>query len=221
MTISAGIFLAGLIGLTVAYVELLARYRDDPLRAVVSWPAFAYGLINGGVGLLGAWWLSTFFPSAVASSDVRISPAPVDAIKLAVVAGFGSLAVLRTSLLKLRMSSGDDVSVGPAVIIDQLLAVVDRSVDRHLAEHRAEVASGLASQINFDRDRTALVSLCIVLLQNITPTEQQQMTSVSQALAGRTDISSATKAVSLVLALLGLVGESVLRQAVKQVAPKV
>jgi hypothetical protein len=219
MTTSAGICVAGFIGLAVAYVELLARYRDNPLRAVASWPATAYGLINGGVALLGAWWMVQFAPQLVAQSS-HLIPAPIDGVKLAIVAGFGSLAVLRTSLLKLRMSSGGDISVGPAVIIDQLLSVVDRSVDRHLAQHRAVVASRLATQIEFDRDRTALVSLCIVLLQNISPTEQQQMTSVSQALAGRTDINSATKAVSLILALLGLVGETVLNEAVKQVIPR-
>jgi hypothetical protein len=103
------------------------------------------------------------------------------------------------------------------VIIDQLMSVVDRAVDRHLAQHRAELASQLAGQINFDTHRTSLVSLCLVLLQNPSLTEQQQMTTVSQALAGRTDIPPTLKSKTLLLALLGLVGEKVLREAVKQV----
>jgi hypothetical protein len=185
-----------------------------------------YVLINGGVAVLGAWWLATFFPAAVSAVDSVAAaarkagrkPIPIDGAKLAVVAGFGSLAVLRTSLMKLRVNSGDDISVGPAVIIEQLLSVVDRSVDRHLAQHRATIASELASRIDFDRDRTSLVSLCLVLLQNPSATEQQQMTSVSQALAGRTDLPASIKAISLLLALLGLVGETVLREAVEQVA---
>jgi hypothetical protein len=214
---NVGIFAAGLIGLAVAYVELLARYRDDPRRAVWSWPAFAYALINGAIAALGAWWLVTFSPATVSKAPAG-APVSVDEVKLAIVAGFGSMAVLRTSLLKLRMNSGDDISVGPAVILDQLLSVVDRAVDRHLAEHRAQIASELAGRIDFDLHRTSLVSLCLVLLQNPSPNEQQQMTSVSQALAGRTDIPSSTKSVCLLLALLGLVGETVLREAVKQVA---
>jgi hypothetical protein len=125
-----GITLAGVISLVVAYIELLARYRDDPWRAIWSVPAFCYAIINGIVALLGAWWLVTFFPATVATAA---DPLKTDGLKLAVVAGFGSLAVLRTSLLKLRMNGGDEISVGPAVIIEQLMSVVDRSVDRHLA----------------------------------------------------------------------------------------
>ena len=228
MTVGGGIILAGVIGLFAAYVELLARYRDDPWRAVWSWPAFAYAIINGGAALLVGWWLATFFPALVTAADPDTVAAltqqkksiPVDGTRLAIVAGLGSLAVMRTSLLKLRVNSGDEIAIGPAVIVDQLLAVVDRSVDRHLAEPRAAIASELVGQIDFDLHRTSLVALCLVLLQNPSPTEQQQMSSVSQALAGRTDIPSSTKATSLLLTLLGLVGEVVLRQAVKQVSAK-
>jgi hypothetical protein len=46
------------------------------------------------------------------------------------------------------------------------------------------------------------------------------MAAVSQALAGQTDIPASIKAVSLLLALLGLVGERVLREAVAQVSVK-
>ncbi|HZZ89985.1 MAG TPA: hypothetical protein VFE13_16780 [Caulobacteraceae bacterium] len=217
MTATEGIVVAGLIGIVVAYAELLARYRDDPMRAVLSWPAFSYALVNGGAGLLAAWWLSSFFPSIVAATGAK----SIDGAKLAVVGGFGALAVMRTSLLKLKLNSGDEVSVGPAVIVDQLLTVVDRSVDRHLAERRATIASELAGRIDFQRDGTSLVALCLVLLQNPSATEQQQMSAVLQGLNGRTDIPANIKATSLLLALLGLVGETVLRQAVKQVSPAV
>src|SRR5690348_11740510 len=101
MAASWGIVVAGLIGMLVAYAELLARYRDDPVRAVISWPAFSYALVNGAAGLLAAWWISSFFPSIVTDAGAR----SVDGAKLAVIAGFGALAVMRTSLLKLKMNS--------------------------------------------------------------------------------------------------------------------
>ncbi len=214
MDVNTAIWAAGLIGFIVSAVELLARYRDDPLRALWSWPALSYALINGGAGLLAAWWLATFSKSLVAVDPVA-HPIAVDGVKLTIVAGFGSLAVLRTSLMKLRTVGGDDISVGPAVIVDQLLSVVDRGVDRHLAEHRSQIAAQLASQIDFVQQSSSLVALCLVLLQNPSPIEAQQMTTVRSALAGRTDMPDSIKNMSLVLALLGLVGQKVLAEAVK------
>lgn len=216
MDVTEAIWLAGLIALLVSYVELLARYRDDPVRAVLSWPAFSFGLINGAAGLLTAWWISNYFPT-LAAFDPRASHLVIDPAKLMIVAGLGSLAILRTSLMKLHTSAGDDISVGPAVIIDQLLSVVDRGVDRHLAEHRADLAARFAAKINFAQQSSSLVALCLVLLQNSSPLEAQQIRAARDGLAGRADMPDQIKSMSLILALLGLVGERVLSQAVDSV----
>jgi hypothetical protein len=217
MSAILGVLGAGMIGLLLAYAELLARYRDNPIRAIWSAPAFVYALVNACTGLLAAWWILTFARTMVAPASSPPAAPPdsaVDAAKLAMIAGFGALAVLRASLLKLRMNSGEDISVGPAVIIEQLLSVVDRSVDRHLAKRRSRIASELAVGFAFNQQSTSLVSLCLTLLQNPSPTETQQMTSVRNALAGRHDLSQRVKTMSLMLTLLELVGESVLREAV-------
>src|SRR4051812_7113415 len=94
-----GIVVAALIGGVVAYVELLARYRDDPWRAVASAPAFAYALVNGAAAALVAWWVATFFPqivTSVSATELKSlqdagAAVPVDNVKLAVAAGFGAL----------------------------------------------------------------------------------------------------------------------------------
>jgi hypothetical protein len=211
LTVTGAIWVAGLIAFLVAGAELLARYRDDPVRALWSVPAFAYEIVNGLTGVLAAWWIAEFFPTAVAKPGAT----GIDPLKLAVVAGFGALVVLRSSLMKLRIANGQDISVGPAVIVEQLLSVIDRSVDRHLARRRAGIATELSEHLVFERDNAALVSLCLVLLQNPTPAEEQEMTAVSRALAGRTDLAPRVKKMMLLLALLGVVGEQVLRQAVK------
>lgn len=209
MTVTGGVLLAGLFAFVAAGVELLARYRDNPLGAVWSWPAFVYELVNGVAAVAAAGWLIQFFPTPVENAAGDIDP-----LKLALVAGLGSLAVFRTSVMKLRISNGQDISVGPAVIVEQLLSVVDRSVDRHLAGPRAHVAAELAEKLVFERDNDSLVALCLVLLQNPTPNEEQEMTTLSRTLAGRTDMPPKVKKMIMLLALLGVVGEQVLREAV-------
>jgi len=221
----AGAPFAALIAAAVAFVELLARYRDDPWRATLNLASLTYAAINAAVAVLAAWWVVTFFPQIVGIGDAKALaaqqaagiPVRIDSVKLAVAAGLGSLALMRTAVLKLRVAGADDIAIGPALVIDQLLSVVDRSVDRHLAAHRAEIANQLAPRLDFARHATSLAALCLTLLQNSTPAEQQQITAAVQALNGRTDIPPAIKSTSLVLLLLGLVGEAVLRQAVDEV----
>jgi len=215
---ATAITIAALIGGISALVELLARYRDDPARAILSVPAAAYAVINAVAAILAGWWLVLFQFSLVADPQY---PHLVSVARLAVIAGFGSLLVMRTSLLRLRMPGGDEISVGPAVIVEQLLSVIDRGVDRHLAVRRAQIASVLAPKIDFTRHNSELVSLCLVLLQNPTADEEQRMTAVSRALAGRNDIDDRVKAMSLILALLGLVGETVLVQAVDAINDRI
>jgi len=198
---------AGLIASAAGAAELTARYKDDPLRALLSWPAGLYVLLNAGSAVAVAFLLTRF------ASETFAPAGRPDVLLIAMAAGFGSLAALRLSIVKLKVGS-DEVSVGPALVIEQVLKVVDREVDRHLASHRASIADELASRIEFAKQGMPLVITCIALLQNASAEEQTRMIDVARGLSGREDIPPQVKAISLVLALLGLVGEKVLRAAV-------
>lgn len=208
-TILAAIF-AALIAGAAGGAELAARYRDDPIRALFSFPAGLYLLLNAGAGYAAAFMLSRFAP------ETFLVGGKPDVLMLALAAGFGSLAALRVSIVKLKVGA-DELSVGPALVIDQVLKVVDRGVDRHLASHRATIAEELASSIDFEDHGMSLVATCIALLQNASADEQNRMIELARGLGGRDDIPPLTKTVNLILALLGLVGEHVLRAAIKVV----
>ena len=205
----SGIVWGAVIAGAVAAAELLARYRDDPLRALLSIPAIGYVLLNAGTAALaGSWIVHTVVTGPLATLKS-------DPFQFALFAGVGSLALLRTSVMKLKTDGGSDISIGPAVVIEQLLSVVDRSIDRLLASRRSLIAADLADKLDFDTHNAELVALCITLLQNPSPTEEAKLTAVSRALAGRLDMSARVKSISLVLALLSVVGRNVLEEAVK------
>lgn len=208
----AAALLAALIGGAAAAAELAARYKDDPLRALVSAPSALYMLFNAAAAFAAVYLLDRFAPKLIHGHD-----GVVDIFAAALLAGFGSLSVMRMSVIKLRVGA-DEVSVGPALVIEQVLRVVDRSVDRLLAVRRAELADELSERFNFDTQGLSLVAVSIALLQNASAEEQTRMTEVARALMGRSDLPSRMKAASLVLALLGLVGERVLRSAIDTVS---
>jgi hypothetical protein len=132
-------------------------------------------------------------------------------------AGLSALAALRTSIFRVRTAGGEDIAFGPALLIESLLKVVDRSVDRHLAEQRARIVKELAPQLNFTQHGNELALHCISLLQNANLEEQTRITALAANLVGRADITPIAKSRLLVLGLLGVIGEPVLRGAVRDV----
>lgn len=202
------------IAAAAAAIELAMRYRDDIRRAVLSWPAAFYVLLNGLIGLGAAWLLVNLYADLVQVDETNTAISPA---KLAFIAGFGSLAVLRAGIMKVKIGRGDEVSVGPGFIIERLLALVDRLVDRQMASYRGTVADSLVGQVDFDQHATALVTECLTRLSNISAEEGRQLTEFANALNGRNDINARQKTRSLLMQLLSVVGERVLRESVASV----
>jgi hypothetical protein len=120
------------IGALVGIVELLARYRDKPSAVFQSFGAWLYIGVNA-VGAYTALVLLDIFGGDLLGSTLDAKRAAIRIL----LAGFGSLAFLRSSLFKLRVDQAD-VQVGPALVLDTLLAVADRGVDRNRASYRAD-----------------------------------------------------------------------------------
>lgn len=203
---------AFLIGVVVAVIELVTRYRDDIAKALTSLPALFYVLLNGVIALFAATLLTSYYPDVVRLAGTS----KINDGMLAVVAGFGSLAILRAGIMKVRVGS-NEISVGPALIIEQLLAVIDRLVDRRMASYRGDITDELAPKIVFATHGTKLVTECLGRLTNASAQEAKDLKELVQSLTGTSEIDAAQKSRSLVLALLPIVGALVLRQSVKSV----
>lgn len=210
--------IAGIIAFVVATIELLTRYRDDPIRAAFSRPSLLYAFTNAAIAVFAAWLLLRYNAQAFInnSADQTVhASSSVDDFKVALAAGVGSLAALRSSVLKIKLN-GSDVSFGPALIIEQFLSVIDRNVDRNLALTRARISSDLSKQLSFDPDAPALIAICLGLLQNHKAEEQHKINEFYAALKGNPAVSQGAKSTILILALLETMGEKALREAVKQ-----
>ncbi len=200
---------AGLIGVAVGLVELIARYRESPFRAIRTTPAILYAATNLAAAVAALWLLRDVWPVMRAVGEVADLSTRV---KEVLVAGLGAIAFFRTSLFTLRVGDSD-MAVGPSLILDTLLAASDRAVDRALAGPRAAMVADIMEGISFEKAKEALPTHCLALMQNVSADEQLRLgldiSSLSDA-----DMSDRTKALNLSLTLLNLVGEDVLRAAV-------
>jgi hypothetical protein len=194
--------IAALIGALVGLAEILSRYRDAPWAAASSRAGVAYIAFNGAVSLLVMFLIRDVFP--VWSGDAK----PMNLASLvthALLAGFGAMAILRSSVLTARVG-GKDVEIGPAAVVDIFRSTMDRDVARVRATPRARLAQEIMGDVSFVRSYEALSSVSLTLLQSVDADERERVAQEIAALANRTGRSDQDKALELGLILAGSVG---------------
>ena len=114
-------------------VELVGRYLYSPIRAILTVGGVAYIAVNV-IASIAAFYMIGQHGFAVFDQQQPVSDA--NALKSILLAGFASLAFMRTSIFNIQVGNSP-IGVGPAAILDTLLKVADRGVDRREAVYRA------------------------------------------------------------------------------------
>lgn len=196
------------IGAGLGAAELLARYRDDPLATLGSTSGMVYMAINGAAGAL-ALWLMQLFDVGFGFTDQTQK-----AVVQVAAAGLAAMAFFRSGLFTIRVG-GSDLSVGPNLILESLLHAVDRHHDRSRARPRSTKAASIMAGVSFDRAKAALPDHCFNLMQNVSPDEQRRFGETVRDIEESEGASGQAKSINLGLALLNIVGEQVLEDAVR------
>jgi hypothetical protein len=200
--------LGGLLGAT----EILSRYRDEPLRCVLSWPGLFYILVNMSASL-AAFCLSKVFGWTVdfgsfASGELK---AVLQEWTMVLVAGLSAMALFRSSLF-IKKVGDRDIGIGPGSVLTTLLEKTDIYVDRVRAGKRVEDVNRIMATLDFSKAAAALPPYCLALLQNPSD-EMQRVLKTSVELIQSLSIDDAVKLRLLGLGLMNLVGVEALKKA--------
>jgi hypothetical protein len=122
---------AFLCGGLVGIAEIATRYRDEPIHAIRSPYGLLYTALNGAISVLSLLLIFHYSDMFRAVSG--------DKLLAAIAAGFGSSAVMRTRLAVLKGPDGKEVSIGPDLVINQLLQIFDQRIDRLRAKKRQAI----------------------------------------------------------------------------------
>lgn len=198
-------FVVGMLGTAVGIGELVARYRDEPVKALRSWSALVYVAVNALASLAALGIIHTF-------GWFGTSP-PTDQSNLTqvLIAGFGAMAVFRSSLFVVRVGK-DDVGVGPIAFLQVILGASDRGVDRKRGVDRAPRVAEIMDGLAFDDVAAALPPYAMALLQNVDPDDAQEL---GDRIAKLRDakMTDRLKVLNLGLVTMNVVGEDVLEAA--------
>ncbi|MCG2785507.1 MAG: hypothetical protein L6461_10425 [Anaerolineae bacterium] len=193
------------IGALIGITDIISRYRDEPDDALGTMPSIFYLFVNAAASSLTLICIRAF------EWDFGLQGQQA-AWAQVLVAGFGAMAILRTSLWTVQVGE-QSIPIGLNGFLDAILGTVDRAVDRKRAQQRAESVSVIMKDVDFDKAAQALPSYCFGLLQNL-PAEEQEKFGRKVALLAAAPMHNRVKSLLLGLSLMNLVGEKVLETAV-------
>jgi hypothetical protein len=199
---------AGAIGALVGIGELVARYRDAPVRALKTLPAHVYVGLNV-CAAAGALFLIEAFDLTLGS---QLKGTTLTIVRV-LASGFGAMAVFRSSVFTGRIGD-QDVPLGPQAFLQVVLAAADRAVDRLRAIDRAAGVVHAMAGVSFNKAYQALPTFCLALMQNLPREDQAALGRQVTALQAST-MDELTKSLVLGLALMNAVGENVLLNAIE------
>jgi hypothetical protein len=197
--------LVAVLGSVVGIAELVSRYRDAPWRAVRNSAAVWYVTLNALAAVSALALIRVFGLTFGGQGHAQQRTLQV------LLAGFGALAFLRTSIFILRVG-GRDIGIGPVTVLQVILFATDRDVDRRRAVERARAVTDALRGLSFAEVREALPIYCLTLMQNVPADEKAE---VEQQLREITELrmEDALKANALGLALMNVVGQKALEAA--------
>ncbi len=204
--------IVAVFGILIGAAELVSRYREAPQRALLTPAALLYVAVNlivtvAALGLVRTFgW--TFGTSGPAGAWMQI-----------LVAGFGSMAIFRSSLFNVRVGD-QDISVGPNGFLQIVLQASDRAVDRARAQARASDAATIMAGVSFSRAAVSLPAMCGALVGDLSNSSQDVLRRQVGAL-GESALPEEAKVVVLGLSLMDLVGRDVLKSAVASLGAQI
>ena len=205
----------GSIAAAVTLIEVLTRYPDARRQLAKEWAAWTYIGIHVAASIGALWLMNNYVPWSFDTGQPGTT-----AVTKVIVAAFGSLAVIRSSVFQTRI--GDRViDVGPHAIVAALLETTDRSMDRRHAEHRSAMVTEIMSNVAFDKAKVALPTHCFNAMQTVSDEEQEAVSAQLSKIAHLGSMPDRAKSLSLGFLLLEIVGEDLLRQAVSDLGASI
>ena len=107
-----------------------------------------------------------------------IFPNLKDPFVTAVVAGFGSMAVFRSKFFTFKSSSGTEISVGPLAVMESLLGLLDRKIDRLRAADRHELVFNSMREFNDFEVVAQYFEASLLAFQNLSQDEKTDLSDI-------------------------------------------
>jgi hypothetical protein len=196
-------------GVSVGAAELLGRYRDEPRLAVASGPGFWYLLLNGLISGI-AYGLLVHY------NDKIFVGLQNDRLLTSIVAGFGSMLVMRSKLFSFKTEGGETFAVGPDAVLSTFLRSVDRRIDRNRSAPRQKLVYDSVKTLRNPSLAASFIITSLASYQNLSDSEKATLSDIIQKVQGQADLPPQLKLMAICFGLLNVAGESNFKSLMEQ-----
>jgi hypothetical protein len=189
------------LGAALGVSDVFSRYQEAPLRTLGTPGAITRIGANALASGLALWLIQTHPYSA---EQTISSPAAQ-----IIAAGFGALVLLRISI-RFRFS-GQDVSIGPAELIDSILSAADRDANRASTVATARDAYEVRRKVLYNDIVRRLAPICIEFPQTLSAAQRQDLYSNIKASVDRADCDEKEKSLLVLAVIARVVGWEVVK----------
>lgn len=196
------IFGALIFGTLVGVAEIASRYRDEPLKAVLSPFGLIYEAINGFLSVLALFLILRYRD--------RFGAIGQDPLLAAITAGFGAAVVMRTRIAVLKSPDGTDIAIGPDQVITTLLQVIDTNIDRWRAVRRQNILShnfARLRELGDFKDAWRYLGASMLAFQNLNVSQKKSLSETYNDYEARQEPDD-IKRLGVGFIFLTLVGET-------------
>jgi hypothetical protein len=193
-------FVAAVCGTIVGVSEIVSRYRDEPMRATVNRYGLGYVAINAAVAVL-AYGLLVRYPTQILPSVTG------DGLLGALAAGFGAMVLLRSKLFIFRSDDGKEYPIGPSIVIETLLRVLDRKIDRLRASERQRRVFEQMKDISDFEAAAGYLEASLLSFQNLSEEEKKEIAAVIEQYRAALGWAPALRTMAVGFAFLTIAGE--------------
>ena len=134
-------FYAFMLGMLTAFAEIIGKFSDEPIKSLRTPHALFYHLLNGAISALALFMLKTYGMLPTSNQEK---------LELVLLAGLGSMLVMRSKLLNLKVG-GQDVALGPEQIINVFFRFMESEIDRIRAQSRIEFVRERLYNVDFEK----------------------------------------------------------------------
>jgi hypothetical protein len=157
-------------------------------------------MLNGLVSL-AAYGLLLRYPKQLLASING------DHLLMAMTAGFGAMALLRSKLFIFRTDDGKEYPIGPAIVMDTILRLLDRNIDRLRASKRQQLVFERMKDITNFNGAADYLQASLLSFQNLTEQEKSAIADVVKQYREHTAWPEALRIMAIGYAFLTIVGQ--------------
>lgn len=177
--------------------------KEENALSYVVW----YLLLNGIISTLALILLKYCAHESLRASQIEI--------KNLIIAGFGGIIILRSSVFSVLYNE-KEIEIGLLTVAQALLDKIDRKIKHNIAAKRMCEIYEIMKDVNYEKAKDELTSLCIEYIDNFKEQDSKNLINAIKGITENGNLSGINKSLQLGREIVKYCDVEILKRAVNK-----